>query len=109
MPHPNSNAITPHRLIAALKRLISPRTPDRRPVSDPQPLHVVQPPVNRISPRLITELRALAKDEPQYISRALRIVTQPELAATQTTTERRMAWLLLREHHHAPPTPVTAA
>ena len=67
------------------------------------------PPLSRIDSDIIAELRALGREEPNYREIARQIVTQPELAATQTTLERRMAWQLLRDQRSARPAPVTAA
>ena len=112
MPHPSSNAITPHHLIAALKRLISPPTPtvpDHCASNDSQRPGHVPAAAEQLSAQMIAELRALGREEPNYREIARQIVTQPELAATQTTLERRMAWQLLRDQRSARPAPVTAA
>lgn len=68
-----------------------------------------QPHITEINADTIAELRALARDEPHWMSIARQIVTQPEIAAKQTMLERQMAWHLLREHRRAAAAPVTAA
>lgn len=97
------------QMLAKLRRRLRHPVPTRRSQRkrqaarlrpQPKPANTqAAPPIARIDYAIIAELRAMTRDEPHFADLARRIVTRPEVAVTQTTADRRMAWLLLRELH----------